>query len=73
MAGTDVDARLNSDFTETLAIAVMRLWAAAIQIEQSFGQVALQSPAGLQRTINAARHLPSCIGWTASAPYDTDL
>ncbi len=73
MAGTDVDAGSDNESAETLAIAVMRLWAAAMQIEQNFCPAAIRSVAGLQHAIQAARHLPPSIGWTDSAPDDTEL
>ena len=73
MAGTDVDAGSDNESTETLTIAVMRLWAAAMQIEQNFCPAAIHSVAGLQRAIEAARHLPPSIGWTDSALDDTEL
>jgi hypothetical protein len=73
MAGADVDACSDNESTETLEIAVMRLWAAAMQIEQCLCPAAIHSVAGLQRAIEAARHLPQSIGWTDSAPDEREL
>ena len=63
MEEADVDACSNGEGAEALRFAVMRLWAAAMQIEQSFCQTEIRSIPGLAPAIEAVRCLPASIGW----------
>jgi hypothetical protein len=47
----------------SMAWAVLRLWAAAMAIQQGFSQVEIESVPGLVAVIEAAGALPEAIGW----------
>lgn len=46
-----------------LQLAVLRLWAAALQMEQSFSRQEIEAVPGLFQAIQVVHSLPSAIGW----------
>ena len=72
MAKPIVDASSDGECTDTLALAVMRLWGAAMQIEQSFSQADIWSVPHLLCAIETARRLPAGVGWAEPEPNDTE-
>lgn len=46
-----------------LQLAVLNLWAAAMQVERNFSRREIEALPELSRTIQAAHLLPAAIGW----------
>jgi hypothetical protein len=51
-----------------LELAILHLWAAAMQIEQGFSRQEVESIRALSRAIDAIHSLPSAIGWDDVLP-----
>jgi precorrin-3B methylase len=54
---------VTSDTEISIELAILRFWAAAMHIEQSFSQAEIEVLPGLAAAIAAARQLPGVIGW----------
>jgi hypothetical protein len=52
----------------TLELAVLGLWAAAMNLERSFSQREIEALPELSRAIAAAHLLPAAIGWGDVVP-----
>jgi hypothetical protein len=51
-----------------LELAVLRFWAAGVDITQKFGQSEINSVPGLATAIEAVKALPLVIGWGDEEP-----
>lgn len=63
MAREEFKAQDNNPVSPELQLAVLRLWAAALQMEQGFSRHEIESVPGLAQAIQAVQSLPSAIGW----------
>ena len=53
----------NKLITPTLELAVLGLWAAAMDVERRFSRQEIEALPELSRAIAAAKLLPAAIGW----------
>ena len=53
----------NKLITPTLELAVLGLWAAAMEVERRFSRQEIEALPELSRAIAAANLLPAAIGW----------
>ena len=58
----------NKLITPTLELAVLGLWAAAMNLERSFSRQEIEALPELSRAIAAANLLPAAIGWGDVVP-----
>ena len=63
MAREEFDPFDNEPISTELELAVLRFWAAAMQMERSFSRQEIEAIPGLSLAIEAAQSLPAAIGW----------
>jgi hypothetical protein len=63
MAREELNPQDKNPVSPELQLAVLRLWAAAVQMEQGFSRHEIEAIPGLSQAIEAAQSLPTAIGW----------